>query len=60
MPDHSDTFKVVQRATHFKAMFSMAVEHAIADIALTTKCGAGIGPLYLGLQAPAKLLLLLI
>jgi hypothetical protein len=35
MPDHSDTFKVVQRTTHFKAAFSMAVEHMIADIALT-------------------------
>jgi hypothetical protein len=38
MPDHSDTFKVVQRTTHFKAAFSMAVEQAIADIALTTGC----------------------
>jgi hypothetical protein len=37
MPDHSDTFKVVQRTTHFKAAFSMAVEQAIADIALTTR-----------------------
>jgi hypothetical protein len=40
MPDHSDTFKVVQRTTHFKAAFSMAVEQAIADIALTRR-GSG-------------------
>lgn len=37
MPDHSDTFKVVQRTAHFKAAFSMAVEQAIADIALTRR-----------------------
>jgi hypothetical protein len=37
MPDHSDTFKVVQHTTHFKAAFSMAAERAIAAIALTTR-----------------------
>jgi hypothetical protein len=43
MPDHSDTFKVVQRTTHFKAAFSMAVERVIADIALTTRGRGSMG-----------------
>lgn len=58
MPDRSDTFKVVQRAKHFKAVFSMAVERAIADIALTRWGSGGIGPLDLSSPGVASQALL--
>jgi hypothetical protein len=43
MPDHSDTFKVVQRSTQIKAAFSMAPARVIADIGLTfgVRCETG-------------------